>query len=672
MRAIIAKVCFHLQWWVILITIFYTTVLYGGIYAPAVYVTRLLILLSFIFQAVLFFSEDNYLKDFHRSLCPSLLVFIVFLVLVYAQFIFGIRILHGSIVGSLNPYATFNSGVQLVFYFLFFIICIKMSSRREFIERLGSLIAVLVFGITMAGLAQKLFASEKILWRSYSPVDWPFFGPFVNENHFGGFLGLTFPLALGVMHYRFNKAKYEIEHQSNEKKTLWTYWSVLMNNGVVFLFFLVIFTLAVCFFSMARMSSLVLLFCCAAYFIIYGIKRKNIKFYLILLVIIIGSFLLLQWLGFDIIVKAYGMNKLFLNWVERSTVAKESLALLSSFPFFGTGLGSYPFLWEKVVSVGINSVWWSHVHNDYVELLTDTGIFGCLLFLAAFFFIFFFSIQKILKNPSQWSQFMTRQAFISILAIAVMELADFHLRVPANALLLLLQVAILFQSSHHERDRSSLPTSSFEKGRIIFKIGLLLGFLSLCLFLFFYARDEYKAYQLSHTQDHHITYLKEAIQLEPSNAELWFQLAKEYDKNAKGSQNDSDKSELTKEAIAAMRKATALNPGSAQFWYYLGVLTYSSGSEEEGIQPLEKAVFWAPARLKYSVYLLAVYLRDSERSKTHQEKIKLLTKILTLYKRLQRLKEIPTENDYKSWMGEYYFKKFKELIRSGQSANSLS
>ena len=670
MKSTVAKVFLYLQWWVVVVTIFFTTIFYGGIYPPAVYVTRLLIILSLIFQVILFFSEDNYLKDFHPLLYPSLLMFLAFLGLVYVQFVYGVSIFHGSIIGSLNPYATFSSWIQLVFYFLFFLVCIKISSRREFVERLGSLIAVLVFGITIAGLAQKLFTSEKILWRSYSPIGWSFFGPFVNENHFGGFLGLTFPLALGVMHYRFNKIKHEIQSNS-EKKTLWVYWNVLMNSGVIFLFFIVILTLAGCFFSRARMSSLVLLFCCAAYFIVYGINKKNAKFYLTLLIVVISSFLLLQWLGFDLIVNAYGMNALLLSWMERSIVAKESLALFSAFPFFGTGLGTYPFISAKVVSVGINSIWRNHAHNDYVELLTDTGIFGFFLFLAAFFLLFFFSVRKVQNNPSHWSQFMVRQAFISILLVGVMEFTDFHLRVPSIALLLILQSAILFQSSYDRKNNDLLQTESFQKRGFIFKSVISLGLLGLCGFLLFFAGRDYKVYQLSQFHDHRVSHLKEAIRLQPPNAKLWFELAREYEKGAEEKQDESDRDELKKEAIAALRKAATLNPGYAQYWYYLGVFAYSSGFEKEGVQSLEKAVFWSPARLKYSIYLLAVYLRESERNKIRHEKIEFLARALTLYKRLQRLKEKPVEYDYKSLMGEYYFKKLQSLTQPGRSSSTL-
>ena len=76
---------------------------------------------------------------------------------------------------------------------------------------------------------------------------------------------------------------------------------------------------------------------------------------------------------------------------------------------------------------------------------------GALVMLLAL------SVRHIKKNLSSWNQFVARQALISIFCIAVMELSDFHLRIPSIALLFVLQLALLVHSSYDSVRDSFTP-----------------------------------------------------------------------------------------------------------------------------------------------------------------------------------------------------------------------
>ncbi len=677
MKKTIAKTIFSLQWFLILTILFFSTITFGGVHASSIFFIRLFIIASLLLQIILIFVQENYFNDFRPALLFPTFLFVSFLTFVFLQYIFEVRLLKGWMIGTVSPYATYDHFIQLITYSLFFFACAKVASSRELVERLGSLIAVLVFLITILGLAQRL-VDERILWKSFSSTPQSFFGPFINENHFGGFLALTFPLALGSMHYRFNKVKRKLS-QSHEQNTSHVNWFTFIDEGVVFLFFLLVVTLGACFFALARVAALVLLFCCIAYFVVYAINKRNAWFYLTLSAILVGAFALLQWLGVNTIVNAYTIEALWKSWSERFEVARQSLNLFSMFPFFGTGLGSYAFVSSKVVTVLINYVWWDHAHNDYVELLTDTGAVGFLLFMGVILSLLFISIRKSRENFSHWSRAMTAQAFIAIICIGAMELADFHLKIPAVALFFTLQLAILFQSHQFKEDEALPQTTSVSKNQaearsvssvggskakgIIFKTIFSLTALLVAIFLLFYSVTSYRAYQLSQTQDHdrRLTDLKEAVELQPLNAELWFQLGKEYRERAKSIEG-AEKKDLMDQAVLALRKATMLSPSYDYYWYYLGWAEYSFGFEKEAIHSLEESVYWAPQKQSCSLYLLAIYLRESKRAFLDSDRLRLRDKAGTLYRKLQRLETPPTESDYKGWMGDYYYNKLKELI----------
>lgn len=643
------KILLSLQWWLIVIILVFSTVAFGGIGSEAIYIIRLLILLSLVVQVLLFSFEDNYLADFHPVIFFPILFFAAFLALVYFQ-------------KSVNSYVTYHSLLQLAIYFIFFIACLKISVDRKLVEQLASVIVLLTFAVAILGLAQKLMSPEKILWKSLSSADWMFFGPFMNENHFGGFLGLTFPLALGLMHYRFRKVSARKRGGSAKQCGGKWKWSQLIDEGVVFLFFLIILMLVACFFSVARVSLFVLLFCCMTYFVAYGIRKRNAGFFLTLLAILIGSFLLLQWLKFSTLTQHFNREALKAAFDVRFDITKQSLNLLYEHPFFGTGLGTYGLVSPKVIShpLAAYGVWWHHAHNDYLELLTDTGIVGFCLWMAAILILFSFSLYQLRRNSSHWNQHIAIQSIIAIICIGAMEFFDYHLRIPSLALLFTLQLALLVQASHAKEDGEMTPRliSPLLKGAV------LLAGLVLFIQIVSFSTNDYRVFKLTQAGHHlRLSNLEKATRLQPSNSEPWYLLGQEYWKQANRLGRDTENAlSLKRSAVTAFRKATALSPTRAHYWYHLGILEYGMGDEREGLFSLEKAVYWSPVLLKYSVYLLAVYLRESERNRHLDKKTDFLQKAQALYHTLQNLKVKPQAGHYGAWMGEYYHKRLEQLI----------
>ena len=658
----IAKVCLHLQWGVIVAILFFSTVAFGGVHAPAVYVVRLFISLSLILQVTVFLCQHNYFDDFDPALFFPLSVFAVFLALVYCQYLFGVNLLKHSAVGTVNTSVTYDSMVQLITYLIFFMVCVKIASKRENVERLGSLIAVLVFGITLLGLIQQSAPQGGILWRSFSSSKGVFFGPFINQNHFGGFLALTFPLSLGIMHDRFHRIKREHDHEVDEEAS-WRIWIALMDRGVVFLFFLTTLTLAACFISMARVSAVVLLLCCAAYFVLYARTLRNRKFYVTLFAVLACSFLLLWWMGGELVVRQFHLGSLSTAWYDRIEVFKRSLPLFYQFPLFGSGLGTFFLVSPKAFLPHMNYVSWQHAHNDYLEMLVETGAGGFLMFIGSILSLLLISFFRKQKNPSLWSRLMTNQALIAIFCIAVMETADFHLKVPAVALLFTFQLALLFRASHLERSRETDPFEGGSKmSRKVLKWAVPVLGLSLAVFLALYSTQDYLAGRLAQEDRNRLSNLKKAVELRPARADLWYELGKEYDRESREPQRGAASSlTLRQEAVSALRKAARLSPSYAPYWYRLGVLEYRLGFQKEGVTSLERAVHWSPGKLRNSIYLLGIYLRESERTNEGEERLKTLAKAQKLYEQLQGREEVPSEGEYRNWMGDYYFDRLRQL-----------
>ncbi|OGW86569.1 MAG: hypothetical protein A3C35_08425 [Omnitrophica bacterium RIFCSPHIGHO2_02_FULL_46_11] len=663
-KTVIAKISFNLQWLVIVFILFISTFTFGGTSVHSIYWTRLFIAFSLILQALLFLSEDHYFSDFQPVICLPLFFYAAFLALVYVQASFGLRLFRDSRIGSINSYVTYNSFIQLVIYLLFFLICVKTVAKREAAVRISSWVVIFALGITAWGLIQNVMVDRAVIKELILTARSLWFGPFVNQNNLGGFLGLSFPLFLGLMQYRWHRFKRKSAGDLQEK-AVWVKWAAFVNTGTGFLLLLAILALVACFFTGARMSAFVLLFCCIVYFSVSSFRKRNIKIYLLLLAILLSSFLFIRWLGYDKTAAQFSAKQLQSTFDVRMAIAKESLQIFYRFPLFGTGLDTYRFIAGKVTAPGI----WDysvvpHVYNDYVELLTEAGIAGFFLFFAAIFSLLLIALFQRAKNPSSWSRTITYQAIISMLGIGIMEYADYHLKFPAVAFMFTLQLAFLFQLSRFKEAHSVQPEACgrMKFGKAVLRLIFPLICFALSLSLVFSATRIYHAQRLSYAGGNHLLNLKNAVTLQPSNADFWHQLGAEYDLKARRSQEEEKKA-FQKEAIVCLQKAAALNPTFAYYWFYLGTLEYSAGFTQEGIVSLKRSLVWAPNRqVRYSLYLLSVYLREAKRNGPTPEGIKYFVKAKNLYQSLQRFEPPPKKRDYEHWMAKYYYDQLQRAI----------
>ena len=67
---------------------------------------------------------------------------------------------------------------------------------------------------------------------------------------------------------------------------------------------------------------------------------------------------------------------------NRKEVAVDSLRIVRDHPWVGTGLGSFKTVYAEYQSFPDDSLW-DHAHNDYVEVLAETGLIGGSVIAAA-------------------------------------------------------------------------------------------------------------------------------------------------------------------------------------------------------------------------------------------------------------------------------------------------
>ena len=136
----------------------------------------------------------------------------------------------------------------------------------------------------------------------------------------------------------------------------------------------------------------------------------------------------------------------------RRTVYGATLELWRQAPWTGTGLGSFRSVFPLIQPETVTGQW-SHAHNDWLELLATGGVVGFLLLLVGLGALAFRLNRVWRRGVRSEGRAAGLAALGALTAVALHELLDFGLTIPANALTL----AILVGAAAGTRLREPSP-----------------------------------------------------------------------------------------------------------------------------------------------------------------------------------------------------------------------
>jgi O-antigen ligase len=180
-------------------------------------------------------------------------------------------------------------------------------------------------------------------------------------------------------------------------------------------------------------------------------KLKGIRGWMALAGLAVSIILLFVFLPTDQLAGAY--TQFFSNdpasLEGRAPIWGDSRKLLSAYPVFGTGLGTYATAFLKYQTANLD--WdYTFAHNDYLELGSELGVVGFLIFGGLFLTTLIKAIRA--ACTGDWNTRLLGLGCTGALtAIGIHSLADFNLYIPTNALALswIVGVAIGLPSRTH-------------------------------------------------------------------------------------------------------------------------------------------------------------------------------------------------------------------------------
>ncbi|MGD2087743.1 MAG: O-antigen ligase family protein [Candidatus Aminicenantes bacterium] len=431
----------------------------GKIFSPLFYL--LLLVVSFIGLYQLKEKNDFLYDKWIKCFFYSFLVFLGFQVIPLPVFL--LKILSPKTVDilsslkeqlpvfhpvSLVPFETLVYGLQFLVFGLFFLVIVNIKLRkREMISLLNiaalSAVIQIIFAFLKYVQGNRYFFLFFLETESYQDR---LTGTLGNSDHFAFYLEMILPLILSLffVNLRFFERSRSLREKIlsivNERKRIIFYFiaAVLLGVGVILTG------------SRGGVSTMILSIIIFALFSAYLRFSANVQQKLkIIFTLILVAVLLI------------GVH----NTVERfmkTQVEKEgrfktrwpgTITMISDFPLFGTGFGTFRYSYYLYDNEGGIS-WTTHAHNDYLEVFSDGGIAGGILLLSLPGMIMVSIYKMWWKRRHPEVKMLGLGIIVSLFAVLFHSIFDFALRIPANAFIFVFVLALGVKIVNYRKVRS--------------------------------------------------------------------------------------------------------------------------------------------------------------------------------------------------------------------------
>ncbi len=321
---------------------------------------------------------------------------------------------------SLYPNETMKQTLLLLSYFTFGIVVSKSFGRVLNIKLAIIPILAIMMMEALLGIYQYLLSGGQEVAR----------GTFVNRNHFAGFIEICFPLALGYL--------LSIKQGNKSDKKSFVGRLISSNLKHILLAIMMGIVLLSIMLSESRGGIFSILVSLFFFYIVFSkFAPKGIETKWIIYIIVAVCLLLGVYIGIYPIIERYLFAWEYFSSLKRILVWKDTVSIIRDFPLFGTGLGTFSHVFPLYKISMIKPLRFEESHNDYLQILSETGLLGFLLIMLALVLFFLSSVRNLARLSSEQDHlrlFLLLGALTGILSILIHSFVDFNLQIPSNAL----------------------------------------------------------------------------------------------------------------------------------------------------------------------------------------------------------------------------------------------
>ena len=154
------------------------------------------------------------------------------------------------------------------------------------------------------------------------------------------------------------------------------------------------------------------------------------------------------YIGIGATFERFALDKLLQE--ARPTFWTNTIGIISEFPFFGTGLGTFTSFYPDYEAGGIPMRLF-HAHNDYLEYLSELGAVGLILLLGGILFMVInsFLIWRVRRHPEVKG--LALGGIVAVICIMIHSITDFNLQIPANMMLFSVVLSMTIVTAFYKR-----------------------------------------------------------------------------------------------------------------------------------------------------------------------------------------------------------------------------
>ena len=316
-----------------------------------------------------------------------------------------------------NPFLTRLELLRLAAYFIIFFLTAQAFRERADFVKLAWFLIVLGFSVALLGIIQHFTSEGTIYWSRELLQGGDVFGPYVNRNHFAGFIELVAPVGLSLLVFRGLRRDL---FPMVGLLTIIPIGALILaaSRGGIVSFALEVGVLVV----LARTRR--------------GLDGPRI---IAMGVVALAAVVLVAWLGAGKAIERLSNTRVGdVTVMRRVSMFRGAEHIFRDHPIKGAGLGTTISVYPRYETLYDGYVV-DHVHNDYIEALAETGLLGGLCGVAFLWLLYREARKSFVAEQGHFSRALHASAIAAVCGLLLHTWVDFNLHIPSNALLFLLQ-----------------------------------------------------------------------------------------------------------------------------------------------------------------------------------------------------------------------------------------
>jgi O-antigen ligase len=313
---------------------------------------------------------------------------------------------------------------------ILFFLAVQTFRSRQNLKSVSWFLMAFGFLVAVLGIAQDYTSHYVLFWfRPLTEGGNPF-GPYVDRDHFAGFMELIVPMGMSLIAFR------------GVRREQVTFVGILTLVPVVAL-------------ALTASRGGIVGFLFEIGLLVALMRMRQTKFQAATIAtVLLAALAVLGWLGAGTVLgKIESSSIQDVSADRRVTMLKGAWHIFLDHPLVGSGLGTMVAVYPRYETFYDGKIV-DHVHDDYAEVLAETGVTGGLCGLMFLVILFRESKKRLSEEQSGFSRAVHSGGTVACAGLLVHSFVDFNLHIPANGVVFLLQAAIVISPVFHGRKQA--------------------------------------------------------------------------------------------------------------------------------------------------------------------------------------------------------------------------